>query len=166
MQNENYPPAKVSFEDFKNLMTEVEPYRNERLLSLDSFLAMRKEENVILLDTRSQNRYERKHIKGAVHLAFTDFTQDKLEEVIPFFYAKILIYCNNNFEDDYVDFPTKMMRSFSEKSDVAAQSKPIMLALNIPTYINLYGYGYRNIYELAELVHVDDPRIQFEGSTV
>jgi 3-mercaptopyruvate sulfurtransferase SseA len=89
MQNENYPPAKVSFEDFKNLTTEVEPYRNERLLSLDSFLAMRKEENVILLDTRSQNRYERKHIKGAVHLAFTDFTQDKLEEVIPFFYRLV-----------------------------------------------------------------------------
>jgi hypothetical protein len=41
-----------------------------------------------------------------------------------------------------------------------------MLALNIPTYVNLYGYGYRNVYELDELVKVDDPRVTFEGSIV
>lgn len=34
------------------------------------------------------------------------------------------------------------------------------------TYINLYGYGYRNVYELDELVNVKDPRIVFEGSVV
>ena len=48
----------------------------------------------------------------------------------------------------------------------AAQEKPRMMALNIPTYINLYGYGYRNVYELHELVKVNDPRISFEGSVV
>jgi hypothetical protein len=41
-----------------------------------------------------------------------------------------------------------------------------MLALNIPTYINLYGYGYRNVFELGELVHIGDRRIKFEGSVV
>ena len=41
-----------------------------------------------------------------------------------------------------------------------------MLALNIPTYINLYGYGYRNVYELNELVSVRDRRVEFEGTTV
>ena len=41
-----------------------------------------------------------------------------------------------------------------------------MMALNIPTHINLYGYGYRNVYELNELVNVNDPRIAFEGSIV
>ena len=44
------------------------------------------------------------------------------------------------------------------------------MALNIPTYINLYGYGYvygyRNVYELNELVKVSDPKIEFEGTTV
>ena len=39
-----------------------------------------------------------------------------------------------------------------------------MMALNIPTYINLYGYGYRNVYELHELVNVNDRKIAFEGS--
>ncbi len=41
-----------------------------------------------------------------------------------------------------------------------------MMALNVPTYINLYGYGYRNVYELDELVNVKDRRITFEGSIV
>jgi hypothetical protein len=41
-----------------------------------------------------------------------------------------------------------------------------MLALNIPTYINLYGYGYKNVYELDELVNVNDKRIEFEGTAV
>jgi len=48
----------------------------------------------------------------------------------------------------------------------AAQAKPIMMALNISKYISLYGYGYRNVYELNELVNVNDPRIAFEGSLV
>ena len=48
----------------------------------------------------------------------------------------------------------------------ASQAKPTMMALNVPTYINLYGYGYRNVYELDELVDVNDPRITFEGSIV
>ena len=51
-------------------------------------------------------------------------------------------------------------------SQFAVQKKPLMMALNIPTYINLYGYGYRNVYELHELVDVKDPRIEFEGTIV
>lgn len=42
----------------------------------------------------------------------------------------------------------------------------LLMAFNIPTYINLYGYRYRNVYELSELVRVDDSRIAFEGSAV
>jgi hypothetical protein len=41
-----------------------------------------------------------------------------------------------------------------------------MMALNVPTYINLYGYGYHNVYELDELVNVKDPRVKFEGTEV
>ena len=52
------------------------------------------------------------------------------------------------------------------ETQILSNRKPIMLALNIPTFINLYGYGYRNIYELDELVHINDPRIEFEGTEV
>ena len=170
-QTANYPKSKVSFDDFKGLMAEVEPHRAARLIDLDTFLKMSKEPGVIILDSRSAFRYERVHVKGAKHLAFTDFTQNALAQVIPSFDTKILIYCNNNFDGDQVDFASKVAMprlrpKGAVESQFSNQAKPLMMALNIPTYINLYGYGYRNVYELNELVHVDDPRIVFEGSIV
>jgi hypothetical protein len=167
-QNTDFLPAKVSFDDFKKLVSEVEPHRKNRLINLDTFLLMSKEKNVVILDTRSDFRFERKHIKGAIHLAFTDFTQNNLMQLIPDGNTKILIYCNNNFDDDEIDFASKIAlpNSLEPQGQFQAQEKPIMLALNIPTYINLYGYGYHNIYELSELVNVKDPRILFEGTVV
>jgi rhodanese-related sulfurtransferase len=181
-QTTNYPKSKVSFDDFKGLMVEVEAHRAARLIDLDTFLKMSKEPGVIILDSRSAFRFDRVHVKGAKHLAFTDFTQDALAQVIPSFDTKILIYCNNNFDGNQVDFASKVaMPELSFASEVAMprprrgnrvgsqlseQARPLMMALNIPTYLNLYGYGYRNVYELDELVNVDDPRIVFEGSIV
>ena len=170
----NYPIAKVSFDDFKALVAAVEPHRAKRLVDLDAFLKMARQPGAIVFDSRSDFRYERIHVKGAKHLAFTDFTQANLAKVIASFDTTILIYCNNNFDGDQVDFATKVAVSLPAKNvadnsiekQFAAQEKPVMLALNIPTYINLYGYGYRNVYELHELVNVKDPRIEFEGSVV
>ena len=166
-----YPKAKVSFDDFKGLVNEVEPYRASRLVDLNTFLKMSKEPGTIILDSRSTFRFERIHIKGAKHLAFTDFTQDTLKQVIPTPETRILIYCNNNFDGNQTDFPSKVV-GFGAKPPIspakqfAIQKKPLMMALNVPTYINLYGYGYRNVYELDELVNVNDRRISFEGSIV
>jgi len=170
-QDKSYPKAKVSFEDFKGLVSEVETHRASRLVDLDTFLKMSREPGVIILDTRSTFRFERIHLKGARHLSFTDFTQDNLRRVIPAFDTTVLIYCNNNFEGNEIDFATKaamprVAPRVTPTAQFAAQEKPLMMALNIPTYINLYGYGYRNVYELHELVKVDDPRIAFEGSIV
>jgi hypothetical protein len=166
-----YPKAKVSFEDFMSIVAQVQTHRASRLIDLDTFLKMSKESGVIILDTRSTFRFERIHLKGARHLSFTDFTQANLAKVVPSFETTILIYCNNNFEGNQTDFASKiampMMRPGSSLSEqFHVQEKPLMMALNIPTYINLYGYGYRNIYELDELVNVSDPRIVFEGSTL
>lgn len=169
-----YPVAKVSFEDFKSLVQAVEPHRAKRLVDLDTFLQMSRKPGAVVFDSRSDFRFERIHLKGAKHLAFSDFTQGNLAKVFPDFGTTILIYCNNNFEGNEVDFAT--MASFpaapvepagktpSPAQQIRAQEKPVTLALNIPTYINLYGYGYRNVYELNELVDVKDPRIEFEGS--
>ncbi len=99
-----YPHAKVSFEDFKSIVTEVEPHRAQRLVSLDRFLAMSREPNTIILDTRAEFRFERLHVKGAKHLSFVEFTQVNLARVIPSLDTRILIYCNNNFDGDQVDF--------------------------------------------------------------
>ena len=168
----NYPKAKVSFDDFKGLVAEVETHRANRLVDLNTFLKMSKAPGVIILDSRSTFRFDRIHIKGARHLAFTDFTQDNLQKVIPSFETTILIYCNNNFDGNQKDFASKVVAiprprpGNAAATQFASQAKPIMMALNVPTYINLYGYGYHNVYELHELVNVNDPRILFEGSIV
>ena len=154
-------PSKVDFDAFETLTKEVKEYRKDRLVSLDKFLSFAKEKNTIILDTRSTEMYNRKHVKGALHLNFSDFTQANLLRLIPSAETRILIYCNNNFADDEIRFATKMA-----SPKLVKLKKPITLALNIPTFINLYGYGYKNVYELADLVSVFTKAIQFEGTDV
>jgi phage shock protein E len=59
-----------------------------------------------------------------------------------------LIYCNNNFRNNIRPVETK--------------ATP--LALNISTFVNLYGYGYTNVYELGEAVDMNDPAIGWVSS--
>jgi hypothetical protein len=154
------PASRVDFDAYETLTKEVKEYRKGRLINLDNFLSYSKEKNTIILDTRSTDMYNRKHVKGAVHLNFSDFTQDNLRRLIPNPKTRILIYCNNNFDGDNIFFVTKTARPQQPGKT------PITLALNIPTFINLYGYGYKNVYELADLVSVFFSPIQFEGTDV
>jgi rhodanese-related sulfurtransferase len=187
----------VSFEDYERLMSEVKEHRKARLVDLTTFQRMSMRQDVYILDTRSKEMYDRKHVKGAIHLNFSDFTQENLDALFPNRDAVILIYCNNNFMTEIQEgkiledrnFASKVSRpiiepivtqtiQLSSSQEVQNQSemnsitetgiseKPITLALNIPTYINLYGYGYKNVYELNELISVFDSRIEFEGTEV
>lgn len=152
--------SKVNFDAYEKLVSEVKTHRKERLINLETFNAYSTENDVIILDTRSDSMYNAKHVKGAIHLNFSDFTQANLKKLIPSEKTKILIYCNNNFEDDDVFFATKSYQP------PIKSGKELTLALNIPTFINLYGYGYKNVYELSELISVFDKRIEFEGTAV
>lgn len=152
----------VDYEVFMKLVVEVEPHRKERLITIEEFNAKSQNQNTLILDTRSREMYNLKHVKGAIHLNFSDFTQQTLEALVPDTNTTILIYCNNNFQDDEVSFPTKMYVPPTPKHNELG----ITMALNIPTYINLYGYGYKNVYELKELISVFDSRVQFEGSSI
>ncbi len=154
--------AFVDYDAFLKLAQEVKPHRAERIITLAKFKEMSKKDDVIILDTRSKAMYDAKHIKGAIHLNFADFTQKRLKEVIPSVDTKILIYCNNNFEDDAKFFPTKM---YIPPSTLDKEDR-ITLALNIPTYINLYGYGYKNVYELGDLISAFGKDIELEGTSI
>lgn len=195
----------VSFEDYEKLMATVKEHRKTRLVDLNQFNEMSKKEEVYILDTRSKEMYDRKHVKGAIHLNFADFTQENLDALFPNRNATILIYCNNNFMDDLdlanivadENFASKVSRPAidlssiqiipSEEQGIQSSDRDqgqidlkmeeveptivvpetaITLALNIPTYINLFGYGYKNVYELSELVSIYDSRIEFEGTEV
>lgn len=110
--------------------------------------------------------YDRKHLKGAIHLNYSDYNQISLYRLIPDKNTTILIYCNNNFIDDQQNFASKMAVTPKDLDGKQIYVNNLTLALNIPTFINLYGYGYRNVYELADLVSVNDKRLEFVGSTV
>lgn len=62
--------------------------------------------------------------------------------------TRVLIYCNNNFRDAEGPFPTKLPTA----------------SLNLSTYIALYSYGYRNIYELGPLLDMRTSKLEFETS--
>ncbi|MEO1554227.1 MAG: rhodanese-like domain-containing protein [Pseudomonadota bacterium] len=131
--HETEASAQIDYAGFLELGHDLFELREDRLLSLEAFNAMAAESDTIILDARSQYAFEMGHIAGAVNLPFSDFTDEKLAEIIPSKDTRVLIYCNNNFSDDVEPIPLKR----------------ISLALNIPTFINLHGYGYENVYELG-----------------
>lgn len=154
------PTSRVDFDAYEQLVQEVKTYRKDRLVHLTQFMEMSKEANTIILDARSKEMYDRKHVKGAININFSDFTQANLAKHIPTDSTRILIYCNNNFDDDPINFAPKAYVPRVKKE------KEITLALNIPTFINLYGYGYKNVYELADLISVFNVDVEFEGTDV
>lgn len=140
---------QVDYEGFNELTAKIAPIRQQRLIRLETFNLYKRDAGTIILDTRSKDAYERGHIKGAVHLNFSDFTDEKLAEIIPSRDTRILIYCNNNFTDNI--------------APVVAKRAP--LALNIPTFINLYGYGYSNLYELSGEYSIHHKAVDWEAGT-
>lgn len=135
---------QMSFDSYRALVNEVRPYRLARLIDWDTFATAARERGVLILDARSERQFAAGHIQGAVNLPLTEFSEEALAEVIgPNRDRPILIYCNNNFREDRPPVILKSMR----------------LALNLSTFTHLYGYGYRNIRELNDVVTMDDPRI-------
>ncbi|TGL46776.1 rhodanese-like domain-containing protein [Leptospira kemamanensis] len=140
---EPIPNRLIDYSQFKKIVNRSESERETHRLTEDQFLKMMTEEGVVVLDARSENRYKLLHIKGAVNLPFTEFTKDSLATVIPEPKAKILIYCNNNFEGNE--------QAFAAKSPAAS--------LNLSTYNSLKAYGYNNIYELGPLLDVNQTKL-------
>lgn len=171
---QNPSSANIDFEGFVKLAQEVQEVRNERLVDLNTFLEMAKDPNTIILDTRSKEAYDKIHLKGAVHLDFSDFTQYKLARVIPSYKTRVLIYCNNNFKEGsyYTGLtgennpvgPKGIAGPTDAEKRGALVKRSSPLALNIPTFITLYGYNYKDLYELSSLVNITDPKIQWEGT--
>jgi phage shock protein E len=119
-------------------------HRTSRRLTEEQFLQMSLENGTIVLDARSSEMYELLHVKGAINLSFPDISIESLACMVPDKSTRILIYCNNNFVGNPFAFP----------------SKNNTVSLNLSTYATLYNYGYRNIYELGPLVHVDQTKLK------
>jgi rhodanese-related sulfurtransferase len=137
---------QIDYAGFRRLAGEVEPYRQTRLVNWAEFDRLRRQREVLILDARSESAFRRGHIRGAVNLPFTDFTAQSLARAIgPRRDRPILIYCNNNFSNNRA--PVML--------------KSVQLALNIQTFINLVGYGYRNVRELNDVIDFNDPAVRW-----
>jgi len=135
---------QIDYPGFVELAGKLETYREQRRLGWDEFAARARAEGAILLDARSETAFAQGHIEGAINLPLPDFTDERLAEVLdPDKSRPVFIYCNNNFADDRVPVVTKK----------------VQLALNIPTFINLVGYGYENVWELADVIRTDGPNV-------
>lgn len=138
-QSASQQPAnpQIDYAGFTRLVAELGPVREAHRLPFAEFLRRARSEGAILLDARSESAFRRGHIEGAVNLPFSDFTDEALARVIGDDPDRpIYIYCNNNFSDNRYPVVTKR----------------VSLALNIPTFVNLHGYGYTNVWELADVI--------------
>lgn len=107
---------------------------------------MTREAETIVLDARSRDKYDQLHVRGAINLSFPDIAVESLLKTIPDKKSRILIYCNNNFLNAQGPFPSKLPSA----------------SLNLSTYIALYNYGYRNVYELGDTLDIKESTLEFE----
>lgn len=189
-----FVPSLVDFDYFLKIAQEAKDHRADRLVDFNTFLAMADQPETIILDTRSKEHYDAMHIKGAIHLNYSAFNVYDLARLIPNKNTRILIYCNNNIDTDteagFSNLPSEEVKMEIQRNLVSKSGTRLSLsnekvlqvagneysgvdldpgktlALNIPTYINLYGYGYQNVYELNQLLRPNDPRLVLEGNAI
>ena len=118
-------------------------HRQSHRVGESEFLKMMREPGTIVLDARSRELFDALHIDGAINLSFPDIAVESLKTVLPDRDARILIYCNNNFRNAELAFPTKLPSA----------------SMNLSTYSALYDYGYRNVYELGPNVDVNTTKL-------
>ena len=135
----------IDMDGYLRVANEAAKYRESRRISEADFIRMSGQPGTIVLDARSRAKYDELHIRGAINLSFPDITIDSLKATIPDPDTRILIYCNNNFVNAPGPFPSKLPTA----------------SLNLSTFIALYNYGYRNIYELGPLVDIKASRLTF-----
>ena len=130
------PNPRIDMAAYLKVAQEAAAHRETHRVSEAEFLRLMREPGTIILDARSREKYDLLHIHGAINLSFPDIAVASLERALPDKNARILIYCNNNFEGRDDAFPGKAMPA----------------SLNVSTYVSLYTYGYRNVYELGPLL--------------
>jgi phage shock protein E len=138
----------IDYDAFAANVGSVRSLRESRRVSEAEFRRMAREPGTVVLDARSERLFAMRHVKGAVNLSFPEFTEATLARLIPSKNTRVLIYCNNNFTGAPESLPLKAVSS----------------ALNVSTFVSLYSYGYRNVYELGPVIDVTASQLKFAGS--
>lgn len=147
--NERVPlnPA-IDMPGYLRVAGDAARWRESHRVSEAEFVRMSREPGTVVLDARGDEKYAELHVKGALHLAFPDIAVATLARAIPDKSTRILIYCNNNFRNAEGPFPSKLPTA----------------SLNLSTFIALYSYGYRNVYELGPQLELGHTQLEFEST--
>jgi phage shock protein E len=135
----------IDMPGYLQVSREAAEHRESRLVSEEEFIRMHRDPGTVVLDARSRDKFDELHVRGAISLPFSDIAIESLKAAIPDKGTRILIYCNNNFANAEGPFPAKIARA----------------SLNLSTYIALYSYGYRNVYELGPLIDLGQSKLEF-----
>jgi phage shock protein E len=138
----------IDYDGFRRNVAEVAVLRASHRVSEDEFIRMAADPATVILDARSAEKFRLLHVKGARNLSLPDITAEELAKVIPTKATRVLIYCNNNFENEQKAFATKIAPA----------------SLNVYTMNVLYSYGYTNVYELGPLIDIRKAKLKFAGS--
>jgi hypothetical protein len=141
------PNPLIDYDAFAKDVAAVRHLRETRRISEEEFMRMAKEPGTVVLDARSERLFRLRHVKGAVNLSFPEFTRETLARAIPSRDTRVLFYCNNYFLKAPESMPTKIIQA----------------SLNLSTFVSLYSYGYRNVYELGPALDVMKAKLAFEG---
>jgi rhodanese-related sulfurtransferase len=141
------PNRLIDYPGFLSDAKAVGTLRAEHRVPEADFIKMSRTPGTTVMDARSTEKYNLLHVKGAKHLSLPDVTAAELAKIIPTKSARVLIYCNNNFENEKLAFATKAARA----------------SLNIYTFNTLYSYGYTNVFELGPLVDIHATKLPLEG---
>ncbi len=119
-QPDSIPDQRViTLEKFKEAL----PEKSEEL-DLPGFLALKEKGAVAVLDVRSKDSYDRRHLAGSLNAPLTDLTEKNLPALAPDKDAPVVLVC------DFTFFPTRM------------------LSMTLQAYPVLKSQGYKNIYRL------------------
>ena len=138
----------IDMPGYLEIAQQAAAHRASHRVSEEEFLRLAARRGTVILDARSAERFGELHVRGAVNLSFPDITIDSLARLIPDKNTTVLIYCNNNFIGAQQPFPGKLAKA----------------SLNLSTYVALFTYGYRNVYELGPLVDIHQSKLPFEGT--
>ena len=138
------PNPAIDMEGHLRYSVEAARLRETHRVTEDEFIRMSREPGTIVLDARSKPMFDLLHVKGAMNLSFPDIAVATLAAAIPDKATRILIYCNNNFTNAQAAFMTKIAPA----------------SLNLSTYVTLYMYGYRNVYELGPVLDAKSCRLE------
>ena len=144
------PNPAIDMQGYLAVAQEAAAWRAKHRLTEAEFLRLSRLPGTVVLDARSAEKFAELHVRGAINLSFPDIAVDTLAHDLPDKNARILIYCNNNFTNAPGPFPTKLPTA----------------SLNLSTYVALYTYGYRNVYELAPQIDLRSSILEFESEAI